>query len=128
MKPHKFILNSDYLSIAQTNRNTYNVYIGSGTLQPGGYTEQNFDFAIQSNAGAIDRILIAKDSDPLLVGSYMNLAPTSTIFGFLQVFRTSPTNIRAQLVLENQMGTGAESYPGMVFTIRVASFKPPNVF
>ena len=128
MKPHKFILNSDYLSIAQTNRNTYTVYVGGGTLQPAGYTEQNFDFAIKSNQGAVDRILIKKDSDPYLVGSYMSLAPTSKIFGFLEVYRTSPTNLRAQLVLENQLGETAESYPNMTFTINVASFRPPNVF
>lgn len=128
-KPSDFTMNSDYLSIAQTGKHEYNVYVGGGTLQVGGYTEQNFDFTIPANKGAIDRILIGKDSGNYRLGCYMELFPNNdaTVAGFLHVFRTSPTNLRAQLMLENHTGS-ATSYPSMSFTIKVASFKPPNVF
>lgn len=133
MKPSNFTMNSDYLSIAQVGRNTYNVYVGGGSLVAGGYTEQNFDFASNAPKGSIDRILISKDGDNYRLGSYMTLVPTwdsgfnNNVVGFIQVFRTSPTNIRAQLVLENY-AFATSTYPSMVFSIKVCSFEPPNVF
>ena len=134
MKPNDFTLNSDYLSIAQVSSNTYDVYVGGGTLQPGGYTEQNFDFTIKNEIGAIDRVLISKDGGSYRLGKQMSLFPTWTgtekVAGWLMVYRTSGSNLRAQLVLENyseDMSITA-SYPSMTFKIKVSSFKPPNVF
>lgn len=130
--PTKFTLNSDYLSIAQVSSNTYNITVGGGTLVFGGYTEQNFDFAIPSNAGASDRILISKDYGEYMLGSYMLLIPTydsannKIVEGFLQCYRPNASTLRAQLVLENH-GDGTATYPGMTFRVKVASFKPPNV-
>lgn len=132
-KPSKFTLNSDYLSIAQVDSHTYTVYVGGGSLAQGSYTEQNFDFTTTSQQGAVDRILISKDGGNYRLGSYMNLIPTwsssydNNVMGFLQIFRTSSTNIRAQLVLNNA-GSGTSTYPAMTFSIKVSSFKPPNVF
>lgn len=131
--PSKFTMNSDYLSIAQVERNTYNVYLGGGSLTVGGYTEQNFDFASTAPKGAVDRILISKDGGEYRLGSYMTLIPVwsgsydNNIAGFIQVLRTSATNIRAQVVLENYAST-TSTYPAMVFSIKVSSFEPPNVF
>ena len=133
MKPSNFTLNSDYLSIAQVDRHTYNVVVGGGNRVPGGYTEQNFDFTTASQQGSVDRILIDKDGSGYRLGSYMTLIPTwsgdydNNVIGFIQVFRTSSTNLRAQLVLENA-GSGTSTYPAMTFQIKVSSFKPPNVF
>lgn len=126
-KPSNFILNSDYLSIAQTSSNTFTAYFGGGTL-PGnyGYTEQGRDFTIGSQKGSIDRILISKDGGRYQVCSYMNLSPSETIFGFVRVNRTSSSNVRVQFVLENYSPDSA-SYPSMTFTIRISSFKPPNI-
>ena len=93
MKPNDFILNSDYLSIAQTNKNTFTVTVGAGSLVVNGSTQQDFDFTIQSQAGAIDRVLISKDSGDYLLGSYMELVPTwasdfsNNVRGYLRVFR-----------------------------------------
>ena len=131
MKPSNFILNSDYLSIAQTSTNEYTVYVGGGTLQINQYTRQNFDFNTTSQKGTIDRILIKKDGQNYLVGSYMDIYPSwsgdNNVAGYLHVFRTSATNIRAELVLDN-MSAGAATYPSMTFKIKVSSFRPPNVF
>ena len=133
MKPSNFTLNSDYLSIAQTGRNTYSFNVSGGSLAVGGYTEQNFDFTTQPQNGSVDRILISKNGGNFMLGAEMTLVPVGSpdfiniIAGFLRVYRTSSTNLRAKFVLENQ-GSNTTSYPPMSFTVRIASFKPPNVF
>ena len=126
MKPNDFILNSDYLSIAQVSSNTYNVTVGAGTLVAQGFTEQNFDFRIRSNPGASDRVLISKDGGRFYLGSYKQIEPATNVYGFIQVFRTANNNIRAQLVLENYSAETV-SYPSMNFKIKVSSFRAPNV-
>ena len=131
-KPSDFILNSDYLSIAQISKNSFNITIGAGSLVVNGNTQQNFDFPIKLQPGAIDRIMISKDYGDYLLGSYMELIPTweqdysNNVRGYLRVFRTSSSTIRAQLSLDNY-GQGTSTYPMMTFTIKVSSFCPPNV-
>ena len=126
-KPSDFILNSDYLSIAQVSSNTYTATFSGGSLAGNGYTEQNIDFKARAQAGASDRILIKKDSGRFTLCSYRSLNPSSDVYGFIHVFRTSPDNIRAQFVLENY-SLNTSNYPAMTFTIKVTSFRPPNVF
>ena len=133
-KPSDFTLNSDYLSIAQVDSNTFTLSIGGGTLDPTNYTIQNNDFSVKVQPGAVDRILIKKDSHEFMLGSEMSLTPTyegeypntKIISGALRVFRVTPSTLRAQLVLENQ-GSLSASYPSMSFVIKVSSFKAPNV-
>lgn len=126
MKPSDFKLNSDYLSIAQVGSNTYTVTVGAGTLTGQSFTEQNFDFSTRAQAGASDRVLISKDGGRYYLGSYRQIEPATDIYGFVHVFRTSASNLRAQLVLENYT-TESRSYPTMIFTVKVSSFRPPNV-
>lgn len=127
MYPDDFIMSSDYLSIAQVGSNTYNVSVNGGTLEGNnGYTEQVFNFTTKAQQGSVDRILISKDGDPYELASRLQLNPNGQIFGFLQVYRTSKTNLRAQLVLENY-GPSSETYPAMAFKIKISSFKSPNV-
>ena len=135
VKPSDFILNTDYLSIAQVGRNTYTCTMPGGTLAAWAFAERNFDFTTTAQNGAIDNILIKKDNDPYLNCSYMRLQPTTDtdgiIVGQISVFRTSSTNLRVQVILENQsyiIPGPTLSYPSMTFTIKVASFLPPNVF
>ena len=127
MKPSDFIMNSDYLSIAQVSSNTYTVTVGAGTLAGNAYTEQNFDFAARAQIGASDRIMISKDGGRYYLGSYRQVNPATDIYGFIHVYRTSATNIRAQVVLENYSASSA-SYPTITFSVKVSSFAPPNVF
>lgn len=134
MKPSDFTMNSDYLSIAQVAKNEYSVYVGGGTLVQDGYIIQNFDFASTEPKGAVDRILISKDGGDYMVGSYMTLFPTwapdfsNNVVGYISVYRTSATNLRAQLILENHALSGNSTYPSITFKIKVSSFEPPNVF
>ena len=132
MVPNKFTLNSDYLSIAQTGSNEYTAYFGGGTLISGAYFETSANFTIPAEKGAIDQIMIKKDSSSYRVGSYQRLEwsttnPYQRIVGFVDVSRTSPSNLRVRLVLEN-VSTSNYSYPSTTFTIKVSSFKPPNIF
>lgn len=126
-KPSNFTMNSDYLSIAQTGSHEYTLTVGGGTIVPGGYTEQNFDFTTNAQNGSVDRILIKKNSGNFMLGSEMYLDQSTDLSGFLRIYRTSSTNLRAQFVMEN-WGYDNASYPAMTFTIKVSSFKPPNVF
>lgn len=133
MKPSDFILNSDYLSIAQVDSKEYTLTIGGGSLVVNAYTEQNLDFTTTAQTGSIDRILISKDGGDYMLGSYMSLFPTwasdysNNVGGFIHVFRVSKTKLRAQVMLQNY-GSGTSTYPSMSFRIKVSSFKPPNVF
>lgn len=130
MRPSDFKLNSDYLSIAQIDAKTYTVTVGAGTLQPGQYLVQNFNFTIPSRQGAIDRILIKKDSSDYIAGSFAHfyIGVGNPIHGYLSVFHSSKTNLRAELALWNTDTSNPHSYPNMSFKIKVASFHPPNVF
>lgn len=127
MKPSNFILNSDYLSIAQVSSNTYTLTIAAGTLTGNNYTEQNTDFKIRAQQGASDRIMISKDGGDYKVGSYQQLEPATDIYGFIRLSRTSADTIQAKVVLENYSAS-TNSYPAMTFSIKVSSFRPPNVF
>lgn len=128
MKPSDFVLNSDYLSIAQIDSNTYSLTVNSGSIAgQGGSVERDYDFIARAQAGAVDRVLIKKDTGRYYVGSYRALNPATDIYGFISVYRTSSTNIRAQVVLENYSASTA-TYPSMTFSIKVTSFAPPNVF
>lgn len=127
MRPSDFILNSDYLSIAQVSSNTYTVTVGGGTLVAQGFTEQNFDFKIRTAEGASDRVMISKDGGRYYLGSYRQIEPATDVAGFVHVYRTSSNNIRAQVVLEN-MSASTVTYPAMTFSIKVSSFLAPNVF
>lgn len=87
---------------------------------------------MRAQSGAVDRVLIKKDALDYIVCSYMTLTPvwgdeSSRVLGFIRVYRTSPDNLKAEVVLENY-GNATVSYPAMNFKIKVTSFRPPNVF
>ena len=128
MKPSDFILNSDYLSIAQTSSNSYSLTVSGGSITgQGGSVERNFNFSAPAQTGAIDRVLISKDGGRYYVGMYRGINPTTDVYGFISVYRTSANNIRAQVVLENYSAS-TTTYPTMTFSIKVSTFQPPNVF
>ena len=125
-KPSDFKINTDYLSLAQVGTATYTVNITADTLAAGADTVQTSDFSTTSQNGLFDRVAIKKDSDDYLYGAKIHLEPATDLEGYLQVFRTSATNLRAEFVLENT-GASSASYPAMSFTIKIVSFKLPNM-
>lgn len=125
-KPSDFKLNTDYLSLAQTGNTTCTVNITADTLGPGDNTVQNFDFSTTAQSGLFDRAIIKKDNDEYIYGPNLQLESATDLEGYLQVFRTSAMNLRVQFYLENT-GTSSVSYPAMTFTIKIVSFKLPNM-
>ena len=132
MRPNDFILNSDYLSIAQIDNSTYTITIGAGTLQPypqtGWISTQTFDFTIPSQQGIIDRILIKKDSSDYALGSKLSFTASANVSGYVNVYRASKTKLRVDVTLNNIDNANPSSYPNMTFKVKVARFYPPNVF
>lgn len=126
MKQSDFPINTSYLSLAQVGSDTYTVNITAGTLAAGADTVQNSDFSTTAQNGLLDRVAIKKDTDEYLYGARLEIAPATDLQGYLQVFRTSATNIRAEFVLENT-GASSATYPAMDFTIKIVSFKLPNM-
>lgn len=132
MRPNDFILNSDYLSIAQINNSTYTITIGAGTLQPypqtGWVSTQTFDFTIPSYQGIIDRVLIKKDSNDYVLGTTHSFMASANVGGHINVYRASKTKLRVDVTLSNTDNANPSSYPNMTFKVKVARFYPPNVF
>lgn len=132
-KPSDFILNSDFLSIAQISSNTLTANFSGGTLSGGDYIERTVDFSVAAQNGAIDNIMLSKDGGNYQVGNWQRLeiAPNDSEFkrivGFISVYRINASTLRAQMVLEN-VSPNALDYPAMTYKIKVSSFKPPNVF
>lgn len=123
-KPSNFIMNTDYLSIAQTYKNSYTYVVPPGTIPASGQVIQHTDFAIEPQNGAVDQIMISLDSGNLRVGQAYAVDLPSGVGAVLHVDRTAANNLRAQVTIN---GTASTSYPVMTFTIKVVSFKPPNI-
>lgn len=128
MYPSDFIMSSDFLSIAQVDSETYEANFDGGSLVgENDYVEKVLNFTTRAQQGSVDRILISKDGDPYELASRLQLNPNGQIFGFIEVYRTSRTNLRVQMVLENY-DQDTTTYPAMSFKIKISSFKAPNVF
>ena len=124
-KPSDFILNSDYLTLAQYGETSYTIYVPAGNTSVA--LDITRDFAVPSQAGALDRVLITVDGQTT-VGMAADFQLSSLDVGgaIVQLYRTSPNNMQAH-VYSMSYGTSID-YPAHTITIRVACFKPPNIF
>lgn len=124
-KPSDFILNSDYLTLAQYGETRYTIYVPSGNTSVA--LDITRDFTVPSQAGALDRVLITVDGQTT-VGMAADFQLSSLDVGgaIVQLYRTSPNNMQAH-VYSMSYGTSID-YPAHTITIRVACFKPPNIF
>ena len=130
-RPSDFILNSDYLSIAQTGRSEHTATFAGGTLQPGGsagdYVVQTTDFTIPSEPGSIDRIMISTNGGDFYLGSQTSFEAAPLAYGSLDVCRVARNTIRATMVVANSSDS-VNTFPSMSFRIKITSFRPPNIF
>lgn len=125
-KPNEFILNSDYLALAQTGTTEVTAYFSAETFSAGSTHIRTRDFTVASSQGAIDATLISLNGSDYILGSHLTdnvMQPTMSFF----VRRTSPTNIQVQLRVYTSR-TGGYSMPLQTVKVKIASFKPPNVF
>lgn len=123
-KPNTFIMNTDYMSIAQTDKYTHVYTVNGGTVAAHDQFITYADFTVPSQKGSIDKLFVSVNDGPLKIGNrcgFLNI-------GYVDFYRTSPTNLRAELVINNAMGNTPINYPLLKFTIKGVMFKPPNVF
>lgn len=139
-KPSDFILNSDYLTIAQASTTSpYTVYFPSRAFPTNAGIINSFhvDQEIPSTAvvGAVDRIAIEyngtryvadtinKPADPLL-----EYELEYDQFWVLTVFRKDRTTLVARVTyFPPTRSSSVPSTPALTFTISATSFRPPNV-
>ena len=127
MKPNDFSMNTDYLSITQTGKYTFTVVVPGGTVPAGGQTIQYYDFVIPAQKGAIDQMMIKRDNGNYNLGHMLSIYENGTPIGSIWAERTVSSNMQAEVSIDNFFSSSALTYPTMTFTIKVASFKPPNV-
>lgn len=122
-KPSDFILNSDYLSLAQTGSTEFTAYFAQATLPAGQPYTQYQDFSAKGDAGGIDMYLVSLNGSDYAIGpEYVS----SVVNPFLSViaFRISPTKIRVQL---HGYSSSGYNMPMQTVKLKVSSFKAPNV-
>ena len=125
MKPNNFVFNTDYLSLAQTNKVDLTAIFAAETFPAGQAHNRYQDLTVSSSQGAIDRVLISRNGGDYIIGSNLTISTFPDVQ--ISVYRTSPTNLRVRLhVFTNQ--TGGYSMPMQTLSIKLTSFKPPNIF
>ena len=122
--PNKFIMNTDYLSIAQTGENTITLIKNGGTVPARGQIIEENDFTIPAEKGAIERLFVSINDGDFKLGSVAD-SPTG---GGLGLYRVSQNTIRAEFVVNNLFNPSPFTYPLTKFVIKIVRFKPPNVF
>lgn len=125
-KPNDFILNSDYLALAQTNKADFTAYFPAESFQPGQPYDRTQDFTVPYSQGAIDMFLISLNGSEYVLGAELVASVNSPILVFF-VSRINPNTIRIRLHEFNSR-TGGYDMPMQTVKIKVASFAPPNVF
>jgi len=122
--PNNFIMNTDYLSIAQSGKNTMTLIKNGGTVPAYGQVIEQTDFTYPSDNGAIEKFFVSINDSDFKLGSSAD-SPTG---GGIIIYRISPTTVRVEFVVNNIMGSSPITYPLTKFIIKVVTFKPPNVF
>lgn len=128
MKPNDFTMNTDFLSIAQIGKHNFSVVLPAGTVPAGGQNIQSYDLSIPKQKGAIDQMLIKRDSGNYMVGHAFSIYKNGAAIGILRADRTTASNLHVEIQINNLFSSSALSYPAMTFTIKVSVFIPPNVF
>lgn len=124
-KPSNFILNSDYLTLAQYGETSYTIYVPAGNTSVALNMTRNF--TVPSQTGALDRVLISVDGQTTVgTAADFQLSSLDIGGGIIQVYRISSSVMQAK-IYSLSYGVTAD-YPAHTITIQVACFKPPNIF
>ena len=123
MRPSDFILNTDYLSLAQTNKADFTAFFAPETFAAGDH-ERTQDFTIKKTQGAIDRVLMSHNNGQFIVGDKL-IIQSSPNNVYVNVFRTNPSTIRVRLHVS---ASSSYSMPTQNIRIKIAGFQPPNIY
>ena len=124
-KPNDFILNTDYLALAQTSKEEFMAVFPSETFSGGQAHDRTVDFNIKATQGAIDRVLISRNNSDFVVGSKLFVSNSPTLW--FSVYRTDPSTVRVRLHVYTASASGY-TMPTQTLKIKVVSFRPPNLF
>jgi hypothetical protein len=120
-KPSNFIINTDYLSIAEVVPSedfSFTIPASSSTQ------DYSLDFATEPQNGSIDRIQVTiGDKTTPDHAPYFSPGNNSDNVGTIQVYRTSSTNMRVRVYIYSV----SAAYPSIPVAIKVNRFRPPNV-
>lgn len=122
-KPNEFILNTDYLALAQTNRAEFTAVFPQETFNAGQAYTRTRDFICQATNGAIERVLISRNNKDYMVGSKLTISEQPTLW--VSVYRLNKSTIRVRL---HEYSSNSYTMPLQTIKIKITSFRPPNVF
>lgn len=132
-RPSDFLMNSDYLSIAQTDKTEYTITIGSGSVSTTDSMTQ--DFVFKSESGAISRFMIRSGTNDFSIGNELTVKlawdANNKVIGLVRVYRIDNSICRFSLDYQNlnaDPSSNPSNYPEMSYTIKIVSFKSPNTF
>lgn len=131
-RPSDFILNSDYLSIAQTNRGSFTITIPPGNLQPAGQTgdtvDLTFSYKYPASTGSIDRFMVKVDDWKYEAAFYIviTFGENEEAIGYISLYRANPTTIKARYFVGNR-SQSIITYQSFPIKIKITSFHSPNV-
>lgn len=125
-KPNDFILNSDYLALAQTSTSDLTAYFGAETFSPGQAYDRTQDFVVPEAPASVDMCLISLNDGNYTLGSHYVISSNQPIL-HITVYRLNATTLRVKLHEFNSQA-GGYYMPTQKVKIKVASFKPPNIF
>lgn len=126
--PNKFIMNTDYLSIAQSGKYSHNYIRNGGTVPAYGQIVEHQDYTVPSQKGSIDQVMISLNGGALQLGTRYGFDLENNGGGYLEVYRANPTTLRAELWINNINNPSPVNFPLLNFTIKGVTFLPPNVF
>lgn len=124
-KPSDFIINSDYLSIAEFDRNELTVITPPRTIEVYDTYEFERNFSVPAQYGTIDRVQISMDGTNYCPSANARF-DFSDHYVWIKVNRTSATNINVLVGIKNLVDSQI-SVPTKTININIASFKAPNV-
>ena len=123
-KPKDFALNTDYLALAQVGTAEFVAVFPSETFAGGSSYSRTQDFPIGANPGATDQIMVSCNEDEYTVGNSRIIQSTPRT---LEVYAYRPNTSTIRINLHVYTGNDY-TMPMQTIKIKVASFRPPNVF
>ena len=130
-KPSNFIMNTDYLALAQLGSVELTAVFAAATYE-GDYTwhVRNIDFTAPNQKGALDRVLISVNGSDYYVARQVGfpleaIQPHTTNRYMIEVERINPTTVRVSL---GGYGHSTYTIPTQTVKVKVATFMPPNIF
>ena len=125
-KPKDFIFNSDYLALAQTDKNEFTAIFPAESF-PGGYTyDRTQDFTVPYTPGAIDMFLLSLNGGDYTLGNAITIE--SHIYElYIFASRIDARTIRVRLHEFNSQTSGY-NMPMQTVKVKLTSFAPPNLF